>query len=60
MEKGLSLDEIFTQLSKNGGLKGVSGVSGDLRQVQEAAESGNERARLAIKVYVNGLIKTIG
>ncbi len=60
MKKGLSLDEIFTQLSKNGGLKGISGVSGDLRQVQEAADAGNERARLAIKVYVNGLIKTIG
>ena len=60
MEKGLSLEEIFTQLSRNGGLKGLSGVSGDLRQVQQAADEGNERARLAVKVYVNGLIKTIG
>ena len=60
MEKGLSLDDILTQLSRNGGLKGISGVSGDMRQVLEAANSGNQRAELAIKVYVNGLVKTIG
>ena len=60
MQQGLSFEEILEQLSKNGGLKGISGISGDMRQVRKAAEEGNERARLAINVYVNGIIKTIG
>jgi acetate kinase len=60
MEKGLGFEDIMTELSKNGGLKGLSGVSGDLRLVEEAAASGNSRASLAIEVYVNGLVKTIG
>lgn len=58
--QGLSDEEIEHGMTKNGGLKGISGVSGDLRYVLEAAEAGNERAKLAIDVYVTGIIRYIG
>ncbi len=60
LEEGLTLEEIKTQLSKNGGLLGISGISNDLREVEESAEAGNERAKLAIDVYCNGIIRYIG
>ena len=55
-EQGLSKKEIKEALTKNGGLKGISGVSGDLRYVEKAAEEGNERAQLALDVYIRGII----
>ena len=57
---GLSREDVLTGCQKNGGLKGISGISGDLRYVQEAAEAGNERAKLAIDVFVNGIVHYIG
>jgi acetate kinase len=47
-------------LTKEGGLLGLSGVSNDLRDIKEAAERESERARLAIDVYVNGIVRYIG
>ena len=58
--QGLSDEEIEHGMTKDGGLKGISGVSGDLRYVLEAAEAGNERAKLAVDVYVTGIIRYIG
>ena len=58
--QGLSDEEIEYGMTKDGGLKGISGVSGDLRYVLEAAEAGNERAKLAVDVYVTGIIRYIG
>ena len=55
-DQGLSKKEIKEALTKNGGLKGISGVSGDLRYVEKAAEEGNERAQLALDVYTRGII----
>ncbi len=57
---GIGRDDIFAQLSKNGGLKGISGVSGDLRFVEEAAADGNERAALAIDMFCESIVKTAG
>lgn len=59
-KKGLSLDQVLDGLTKRGGLLGISGVSNDLRDVQEAADAGNERARLAIDVFCNGIVRHIG
>lgn len=59
-EQGLSVTEIFQTLSKNGGLKGVSGVSADLRLVKEAAAAGNERAVLAVKMFETDILRCIG
>ncbi len=61
MEKeGMTTDEIRTALSKNGGLKGISGLSGDVRDLEEAAASGNARADLALKVLAYETKKYIG
>ncbi|MFN8008072.1 MAG: acetate kinase [Terriglobia bacterium] len=61
MEKeGLTVQEIRTALSKNGGLKGISGLSGDLRDLEEGAAKGNPRAALALKVLVHETRKYIG
>ena len=60
LEQGLSMNEILFGLCKNGGLKGISGTSGDLRDVQAAADAGSERARLALDVYVTQLLRYIG
>jgi acetate kinase len=51
------LDEV---LNKASGLKGISGVSGDLRQILSDIDKGNERAKLAFDMYVYSLCKNIG
>lgn len=60
LNEGMSMDEILYGLSKNGGLLGVSGVSNDLRMVQAAADEGNERAKLAVDMFVNQIVKYAG
>ena len=60
LNEGISMDEILYGLSKNGGLLGVSGVSNDLRMVQDAADEGNERAKLAVDMFVNQIVKYAG
>lgn len=58
--QGLSDEQIQHGLQKKGGLLGISGVSNDLRYVMEAAKNGNERAKLAVDVFVNGIVHYIG
>lgn len=60
MELGLSLEEAVRQLSKEGGLLGLSGVSNDLRDVKTAAAQGNPRARLAIDCLVYSIRHWLG
>ena len=57
---GLSEEEILQGCQKKGGLLGISGVSNDLRYVLEAADAGNERAKLAVDVFVTGIVHYIG
>ncbi len=59
-EEGLSVDQVREGLSQRGGLKGISGLSGDVRDLEEAAASGNPRARLALEVLVHETRKYIG
>lgn len=47
-------------LEHQSGLKGLSGTSGDLRDVLAARETGDEDARLAFDVYVHRLVREIG
>lgn len=47
-------------LNKRSGLLGISGVSSDMRELQEASSNGNSRAKLAIDVFVNRIQKYIG
>ncbi|MGB6220282.1 acetate/propionate family kinase [Haloferula sp.] len=50
---GLDLPEIERQLTKESGLLGVSGVSNDLRDIEDAAGSGNVNAQLAIDMLIH-------
>ena len=59
-DQGLSEEEIREGFQKQGGLLGISGVSNDLRYVLDAAHRGNERARLAVGVFVTGIVHYIG
>ena len=58
--KGYTAQEVEDIINKKSGLLGVSGISNDCRNVNEAAEAGNKRAELAIKILVNGIKKHIG
>jgi acetate kinase len=60
LKKGLSMDEIFKKLGKEGGMLGMSGVSPDMRDVEKAAAEGNERAKLAIDAFVESVRGFIG
>lgn len=58
--EGMEESEILEGLEKNGGLLGISGVSNDFRFVCDAAEQGNERAKLAVEIFVNSIVRYIG
>jgi acetate kinase len=57
---GQSLDQVLDDLACRGGLLGLSGVSEDVRDVEQAAAAGNERARLALEVFVGGIRQYLG
>lgn len=58
--RGLSAEQVEMELNRKSGLLGVSGVSGDMRQVLAAARAGQERARLALAVYTHRVRQAIG
>jgi len=55
----LTLNEANNLLNKHSGLLGISGVSSDMREIQKAADEGNERAKLAIDMFCYRLKKYI-
>lgn len=57
---GISADEAVDQMCSEGGLKGISGVSNDMRDISEAAEAGNERAQLALDCLAHSARHWIG
>lgn len=59
-ECGYTLERVKTMLNRESGLLGMSGVSNDLRDVEAAAENGNEDARVAIESYCYQIKKQIG
>lgn len=60
LSEGMSEEAFMRGIEKNGGLKGISGLSGDMRDLREAAKNGHERAKLAIGVYVTQVVRYIG
>lgn len=48
---GKSHDEVFQEFNKESGLLGVTGISNDTRDIQAAAEKGDKRAQIAIKMW---------
>ena len=59
-EKGYSADEMNQILNKKSGVLGVSGLSSDLRDLEEAAEKGNERAQLALDMFITRVRRYVG
>ncbi len=55
----MSIDEVNTLLNKKSGLLGLSGLSNDMRTLEEAANDGNQQAELAIQVFCYRLAKHI-
>jgi len=61
MEKeGMDTKQANNYINKNCGVKGISGVSSDMRDLKEAADSGNKRAELALQMYGYRVKKYIG
>jgi acetate kinase len=61
MEKtGHSAIEVLDILNKKSGLLGISGLSSDLRDIEKAAEEGNDRARTSLEVFASRIHKYIG
>ena len=59
-KEGLTPDEMNTVLNKKSGLAGVSGVSSDMRYIEDAAAQGHERAQLALNLFARGVLRYIG
>ncbi|MEG4280820.1 acetate kinase [Microcoleus sp. MON1_C1] len=51
----LTSEKLDNILNRNSGLKGISGVSSDMRQIGDAIAQGNERAQLALDIYIHRL-----
>src|SRR4051794_30425530 len=59
-DRGVSAEQLDHMLNKDSGLKGISGVSGDMRQILAAIDEGNARAQLAFDMYVERIRAQIG
>ncbi|MEZ6040668.1 MAG: acetate/propionate family kinase [Planctomycetaceae bacterium] len=64
---GLTFEQVLAEMSSKGGLLGISGLSGDCRDLEEAASNGHERAEKALRLfeasirfYVGGYMALLG
>jgi len=59
-DKGYDVDELNNLCNKQSGLLGLSGISNDMRNIEESAHKGDERANLAIDVFCYRIKKYVG
>jgi len=59
-ETGKTLDELLDTLANKSGLEGMGGAGNDLRDIEAAAEGGNDQASLALDVYINSARHYLG
>lgn len=59
-QTGMSIEQLNQAMIKDSGLFGISGISGDMRDLEEAARKGHDRAKLAIAVFCYQIKKYIG
>ena len=59
-KEGLNVNQANTLVNKQSGVQGISGVSSDFRELNTAADNGNERAALALEVFAYNVKKYIG
>ena len=58
-KEGLTLEEVLTVLNKKSGVEGISGISSDFRDLENAADEGNERAILAQDAFAYRVAKYV-
>ncbi len=59
-QEKMPLDAVMAALNKKSGLLGISDKTNDMRNLIDNASHGDEQSALAIKMFVNKIIKTIG
>ena len=59
-KEGLDFDGVMNLLNKKSGVLGISGVSSDFRDLLEAQDKGDKRAKLAVDMFVYRVVKYIG
>ena len=59
-QKRLTGEQLDDLLNQHSGLLGISGVSGDMREIIDAIKNGNDRAKLALDIYVHRLQSGVG
>ncbi|MCF6093334.1 acetate kinase [Microaerobacter geothermalis] len=59
-KEDLTIGEVSSMLNKHSGLYGISGISSDMREIEQAMFDGNERAKLAFDMYIYRIVKYVG
>jgi acetate kinase len=59
-KEDLTLNEVNSMLNKHSGLLAISGISSDMREIVEAMNEGNDKAKLAFEMYAYRIRKYIG
>lgn len=59
-QTGQTMEQVLEDLAERSGLLGLSGVSGDVRDLEQAAAEGNKRARLALDVFTSDIRHALG
>ncbi|HIK92611.1 MAG TPA: acetate/propionate family kinase [Planctomycetes bacterium] len=57
---GLTFEEVLAEMSSKGGLLGISGLSGDCRDLEDAAAEGHDRADKALKLFEASIRSYVG
>ena len=57
---GKSMEQLLKELANQSGLLGISGISGDVRDLETAATEGHERAELALRVFESSIRSLVG
>jgi len=57
---GKSLDQVLAEMSSRGGLLGISGKSGDMRDLEAGAAAGDARCQLALDVFTEEIRRHLG
>ncbi len=60
VKEGLDIKAATDMLNKKSGVYGISGVSSDFRDIEDAAAAGNERAKIALEMFIYRVQKYIG
>lgn len=59
-EENLNADDMLNLINKRSGVKGVTEISSDMRDIEDAVARGDERAKLALEMYDYRILKYIG